>query len=79
MLADERVIENLAQLHDELVEASGAGEGGFDLDLLFLDVLMACGLMDAGNLQAVIGEDGALGALMMVVLPENVVLGGSDG
>ena len=78
MLADEWVIENLAQLHGELLEASGTGEGGFDLDLLFFDVLVACGLMDADHLQAVIGEEAAVRALMLVVLPENVALGGVD-
>jgi hypothetical protein len=78
MLADDKVVENLGRLHAELVEASREGKGEIDLDLLFLDVLIACGLMNADRLKAVIGNEAALRALMMVVLPENVTLGGVD-
>lgn len=78
MMADEQVVANLKRLHDEVVEAGRDGKGQFDLDLLFLDILMACGLMDAGHLQAVIGEEAAMRALMMIILPEKVPLGGTD-
>jgi hypothetical protein len=78
VLDDVRTVANLKRLHDELAEAGE--EPVIDLDLLFLDILKACALMTAENLQAVIGEEAATRALMMVSLPEEMVpVGGLDG
>jgi hypothetical protein len=79
MMTGKQVIDNLKRLYDELDEASRKDDGKFDLDLLFLDVLNACGLMEKDNLQAVIGKEAAFRVLMMVILPENVLFGDMDG
>ena len=80
MINDVQTVANLKRLHDELDEVRGENGAVINLDLLFLDILIACALMTAENLQAVIGKEAATRALMMVCLPEEMTpLGGLDG
>lgn len=80
MINDVQTVANLKRLYGELDEVRGEDGAVIDLDLLFLDILIACALMNEENLQAVIGEEAATRALMMVSLPEEMVpVGGLDG
>jgi hypothetical protein len=63
------VIANLKNLYTDLSEAGEDGAPEIDLDLLFLDILKACGLITFENLADVIGREAAMRALTLVCLP----------
>jgi len=75
----EQVVDNLCRLYSELNEASGEDGAEIDLDLLFLDVLRACGLLNYDNLSSVIGQENTLRVVEMVVLPDKIPLPKPEG
>jgi len=68
-MSKDLIVENLSTLYQELAEMSKDERAEIDLDLLFLDILVAIGLQPADHLASITGETIAKNTLEKVTSP----------